>query len=79
MNNFSKKKLFLLGACGGVIVAICSDDKKPYLRYLGYIAVSVLIGGSYELGRKDSLEKEMKNLEDISTVLSEEFKTEETE
>lgn len=83
MNDFtnpkSMKKLTLMGACGGVIVAICSGNNKSYLRRLGYIMVAVLIGAGYELGLQDAREKEMNDLNDIHTELSEKFKTEETE
>lgn len=83
MNDFtnpkSMKKLFLMGACGGTIVGISYYTKKLYLSLLGSYMVGILIRKGYELGQTDAIEKVTKDLNDIHTKLSEEFKTEETE
>jgi len=83
MNDFAnpknKKKLFLMGACAGAIVSLCTYIKKPYLSWIGAFMVGVLIGKSYELGQLDTLEALTNELKDIRTNLSEIIKTEETE
>lgn len=80
MNNFGfvkfNKKLALLGGCAGAIMAMCYKTKNFYLNVLGSYMVGVLINIGYKLGQLDAREKEMNDLNEVRTELSEKFKTE---